>query len=71
LASCASLATLAVLGLSNNQIGDAEAAALAASPHLGRLTSLNLAENDIGDVGSEAIPRRWPFAVLWDRRFPP
>jgi uncharacterized protein (TIGR02996 family) len=60
LASARSLAGLTALRLLNNGIGPAGAAALAASPHLTRLTSLYLGEgsydpNQVGDEGLSAL----------------
>lgn len=43
------------LDLARNQLGDAEALALAASPHLGQLRWLSLYRNGIGQAGLEAI----------------
>jgi hypothetical protein len=38
-----------------NQIGEAGAQALAASPHLAGLTTLDLSDIRIGDVGAQAL----------------
>jgi Leucine-rich repeat (LRR) protein len=46
---------LVELDLSDNQIGPAEAAALAESPNLLNLTSLDLSVNQIGDAGAAAL----------------
>jgi hypothetical protein len=43
------------LDLGGNDIGDAGAQALAASPHLPRLTHLHLGGNRIGDAGAAAL----------------
>jgi hypothetical protein len=43
------------LDLGGNHLGDAGAQALAASPHLPRLTHLNLNGNRIGDAGAAAL----------------
>ena len=43
------------LGLADNDIGAEGARALAASPHLARLTYLNLGNNDIRDEGVRAL----------------
>ena len=51
--------------LAINQIGNAGAEALAASPHLSQLSSLNLHGNDLirpSMCGRDAIVRRWPLA---------
>jgi hypothetical protein len=45
------------LGLDHAQVGDAGVAALAASPHLGRLQALDLGNNPITDEGVEALAR--------------
>lgn len=43
------------LGIRRNGLGDAEAALLAASPHVGRLRWLGLADNEIGSQGSRPL----------------
>jgi hypothetical protein len=48
-------ASLRVLDLRENRLGDAGAATLANSPHLGNLLHLDLATNAIGDAGAEAL----------------
>jgi uncharacterized protein (TIGR02996 family) len=49
---------------SRNAIGDAGAAALAASPHVGRLDHLNLTFNDVGDDGARALAASTALAAL-------
>ncbi len=51
----AALPALKVLRLSENRLGDAGVAALAASPLLGRLEVLGLSANHIGDAGLTAL----------------
>jgi len=55
LADCPQLGRVAALHLTGNGIGDAGAAALAASPHLAGLTTLRLGSNNIGDYGAELL----------------
>jgi uncharacterized protein (TIGR02996 family) len=51
----ASLGSLRRLNLSENQIGDSGAEALAHSPHLTDLLELELVGNQIGDAGAKAL----------------
>ncbi len=55
LADCPRLAALTELDLSNGDLSDAEAAALARSSRLSRLRSLSLSGNQIRDAGAEAL----------------
>jgi uncharacterized protein (TIGR02996 family) len=49
----------------SSPLTSAGAAALAASPHLGRLRALSLYRNDVGDAGASALARaRW-LGGLW------
>jgi hypothetical protein len=46
-------------------LGDAGAAALAASPHLGGVRSLDVSRNDVGEAGAAAIlAAPWPLETL-------
>lgn len=54
-AGCRRLAGLRELHLARNRLGDAGAAALAASPVLAGVEVLDLSENDIGEVGAAAV----------------
>jgi uncharacterized protein (TIGR02996 family) len=64
LANAGTLAGLTDLDLSNNSLDDSAAAALAASPYLGRLERLNLTWNTIGPEGQALLQARFGDRVI-------
>jgi len=56
--------SLTVLALSGNSVGDAGAAALAGSQHLGSLTLLDLGANGIGSKGALALAKSTTLETL-------
>jgi hypothetical protein len=55
---------LTALHLSGNRIGDVGAEALAASPHLARLTRLDVGNNPISDRGERSLRVRFGEGVV-------